>query len=260
MELPDNVKTIISKFDPITLDKMNDVSLMDRTDIKYVFSIDQLPYILDKAVKYYRILEIKNKRVHIYNNQYFDTDDYQMYTKHHNGQLNRYKIRYRNYEVSNMAFLEIKFKSNKRRTIKKRIRNDFRTNINSASGNFIEKYSPFKPGDLTPILTNDFQRITLVHKSDRERITLDFSMSYTCSSSGVKRTQNLPQLAICEVKRKGYSNSSDFISILRSKGIRQTSMSKYCIGAALLYDDLKQNRFKTKLTFIENIHNSHNNS
>jgi hypothetical protein len=258
MELRDDVKNIINNFDPITLDKMNDVKLMDRTDIKYVFSIDQLSYILNKAVKDYRILEIKDKRVHTYNNQYFDTDDYQMYTKHHSGQLNRYKIRYRNYEVTNIAFLEIKFKSNKRRTIKKRIRNDFSKNLNTSSSNFIEKYSPFKPGDLTPILTNNFQRITLVHKSDRERITLDFNMTYSCSTSEKKRNHNLPKLAICEVKRKGYSNTSDFITILKSKGIRQTSMSKYCIGAALLYDDLKQNRFKTKLTFIENIHNSFN--
>lgn len=257
MELPYDVKTIINNFDPIALDKMNNVELMDRTDIKYVFSIDHLTYILGKAVKYYRILEINDKRVHTYNNQYFDTDDYQMYTKHHSGQLNRYKIRYRNYEVSNVAFLEIKFKSNKRRTIKKRIRNDFSKNLNRTSSDFIEKYSPFKPGDLTPILTNDFQRITLVHKSDRERITLDFNMTYTCSSSGDKKKQNLPKLVICEIKRKGYTNTSDLISILKSRGIRQTNMSKYCIGAALLYDDLKQNRFKTKLTFIENIHNSH---
>ena len=258
MEFPDNVKTIISKFEPITLSEMKDVELMNRTDIKYVFSIDKFPYILEKAERLYRILEVKNRRIHTYNNQYFDTDDYQMYSKHHSGHLNRYKIRYRNYELSNMAYLEIKFKSNKRRTIKKRIKNNFSTNINRVSGNFIEKNSPYKPSDLTPILTNDFQRITLVHKTERERITLDFNMSYACNCSGPKKTQALPKLAICEVKRKGYSNSSDFISILKSNGIRQTSMSKYCIGAALLYDDLKQNRFKTKLTFIENIHNSNN--
>ena len=112
MEFPDNVKTIISKFEPITLSEMKDVELMNRTDIKYVFSIDKFPYILEKAERLYRILEVKNRRIHTYNNQYFDTDDYQMYSKHHSGHLNRYKIRYRNYEVSNMAYLEIKFKSN----------------------------------------------------------------------------------------------------------------------------------------------------
>ncbi len=258
MELSDKIMTIIGKFDPISLNQMNGVELMDRTDIKYVFSIDKLSYVLGRAIKNYNILVVKNQRVHVYNNQYFDTDDYQMYSSHHRGQLNRYKIRYRNYKVSNIAFLEIKFKTNKRRTIKKRIRNTFSTNINEESTSFIERNSPYKINDLTPVLTNDFQRITLVHKTEKERVTLDFHMSYTCNTAGTKKTHALPRLAIAEVKRKGYSNSSDFITILRSAGIRQSSMSKYCIGAALLNNDLKQNRFKPKLTLIDNIHNSHN--
>lgn len=258
MELSNDIKNIVGKFKTITLDKINGVELMDRTDIKYVFSIDKLPEILSHALDNYYILAVNKKRVHIYNNQYFDTDDFQMYSKHHSGQLNRYKIRYRKYQVSNIAFLEIKFKTNKKRTIKKRIRNEFSNDINGDSTSFIEQNSPYKTGDLTPVLTNDFQRITLVHKTDKERITLDFNMSYTCNTAGINKSHKLPKLAIAEVKRKGYSNSSDFITILKNAGVRQSSMSKYCIGAALLNNDLKHNRFKPKLTLIENIHNGHN--
>ena len=258
MVLPSKIKTIIDKFKPITLNKMNGVELMDRTDTKYVFNVDKLYDILVKATENYYILEVNGQRVHSYKNQYFDTDDFQMYSKHHSGQLNRYKIRYRKYQVSNIAFLEIKFKTNKRRTIKKRIKNDFSNDINGESTSFIEENSPYKIDDLTPVLTNDFERITLVHKIDKERITLDFNISYTCNTSGIKKSHALPKLAICEVKRKGYSNTSDFVTILRSVGIRQSSMSKYCVGAALLNSDLKHNRFKPKLTLIENIHNGHN--
>ena len=258
MKLTDKIQTLIEKFDPITLDEMDSVRLMDRTDIKYIFSVSRLPTILGRAVKNYRILEIKNERVHVYNNQYFDTYDYQMYSKHHSGKLNRYKIRYRNYEVSNVTFLEIKLRTNKRRTIKKRIRNNFTSVINKESSSFIERNSPYKSNELKPVLINDFQRITLIHKSDKERITVDFNISYTCNSSDTKRTHDLPNLAICEIKRKGFSNSSDFIAILKSEGIRQSSISKYCIGAALLNDNLKHNRFKPKLIYINSIHNSHN--
>ena len=41
---------------------------------------------------------------------------------HQNKKLNRYKIRQREYLISDISFFEIKFKSNKGRTIKKRIK------------------------------------------------------------------------------------------------------------------------------------------
>ena len=254
MKIPDEVITIIDKFDRISLDEISKVELMNRTDTKYVFKIDKLDAILKKALKNYRVLEINNERIHLYTNQYYDTYDYEMYLNHHNGKLNRYKIRCRNYDVTDIAFLEIKFKSNKDRTIKKRIRNNFSTNLNKVSCDFIENNSPYKSHELTPVLKNNFHRITLAHKTDKERITLDFNLSYTSNLSGIKKMHDLPNLAICEVKREGFKRTSEFITILRSEHIRQSGMSKYCIGAALLSGDLKKNQFKRKLRFIENIH------
>ena len=254
MKIPDEILSLIKKFDRIGLDEINRVALMNRTDTKFVFKIDKLNDILKKALRNYKVLEINNERIHRYSNQYYDTGNYEMYLNHHNGKLNRYKIRCRNYEVSDIAFLEIKFKTNKDRTIKRRIRNNFSTNLNTVSGNFIENNSPYKSEELTPVLRNNFQRITLAHKSDKERVTLDFNLSYTSDLSGIKKTHDLPNLAICEVKREGFTNSSEFMAILKSEDIRQSGMSKYCIGAALLYSDLKKNQFKTKLRYIESIH------
>ncbi|UCH15306.1 MAG: polyphosphate polymerase domain-containing protein, partial [Bacteroidales bacterium] len=209
-----------------------------------------------KALKNYKILEINNERIHLYKNQYFDTSDFEMYLNHHNGKRNRYKIRCRNYDVSDVAFLEIKFKTNKDRTIKKRINNNCSTNLNRISSEFIETNSPYKYDELIPKLKNNFHRITLAHKHDKERITLDFNLSYTCDFAGIKKQHDLPNLAICEVKREGFSNTSEFMTILRSEDIRQSRMSKYCIGAALLNSDLKKNQFKAKLRYIESLHNS----
>jgi hypothetical protein len=243
MKIPDEIISIIDKFDRISLDEISKVELMNRTDTKYVFKVDKLNAVLKKALKNYRVLEINNERIHLYTNQYYDTYDYEMYLNHHNGKLNRYKIRCRNYNVSDVAFLEIKFKSNKDRTIKKRIRNNFSTNLNTVSSNFIESNSPYKSKELIPVLKNRFQRITL-----------DFNLSLTSNLSGIEKIHELPNLAICEVKKEGHTNNSEFIDILRSEHIRQSGMSKYCIGAALLYGDLKKNQFKRKLRFIENIH------
>jgi hypothetical protein len=254
MTIPDEIISAVGKFDRISLDEIRRVELMNRTDAKYVFRIDKLDIILRKALKNYMVLEVNNECIHPYSNQYYDTHDYEMYLNHHNGKLNRYKIRCRNYDVSDIAFLEIKFKSNKARTIKKRIRNNFSTNLNKVSSNFIENNSPYKSNELTPVLRNNFHRITLAHKTAKERITLDFNLTYTSNLSGIRKAHDLPNLAICEVKREGLIKTSEFVAILRSEHIRPSGMSKYCIGAALLYSDLKKNQFKRKLRFIENIH------
>jgi hypothetical protein len=255
MKIPEKLIDVVRQFGHVNLDDATRVELMNRTDIKYVFNINKLPDILKKAMKHYKILEINKERIHLYKNQYFDTSDYDMYLDHHNGKRNRYKIRYRNYDVSDVAFLEIKLKTNKNRTIKKRIKNKYSSDLNKGSSEFIETNSPYKPEELTPTLKNDFKRITLVHKTDKERITLDFSLSYTCDFAGIVKTHELPNIAICEVKREGYSNTSEFMKILRSEDIRQSRMSKYCIGAAILCSDLKKNQFKDKLRYIETISN-----
>jgi hypothetical protein len=256
MKSSDKLMPIIKQFDHVDLNDANRVELMNRTDIKYVFNVNKLPDILKKALKNYKILEINKERIHLYKNQYFDTSDYDMYLDHHNGKRTRYKIRYRNYDVSDVAFLEIKLKTNKNRTIKKRIKNKYSTNLNKGSSEFIETNSPYKSDELTPSLKNDFHRITLVHRTDKERITLDFNLSYTCDFAGIVKTHELPNIAICEIKREGYSNTSEFMTIFRSEDIRQSRMSKYCIGAAILYSDLKKNQFKDKLRYIESIQNS----
>ena len=45
-----------------------------------------------------------------------------LYHDHHNGKLNRYKVRRRRYIDTDTEFLEVKLKNNKKRTIKSRIK------------------------------------------------------------------------------------------------------------------------------------------
>ena len=113
------LQKFIEKFEPITLEEMESVKLMDRVDTKYVFPFSQLPHILDEMKSYYRLLDINNIRMHRYESLYYDTNDFQLYAKHQSGRLNRYKLRFRKYVDSNgLTFFEIKFKNNKGRTIK----------------------------------------------------------------------------------------------------------------------------------------------
>ena len=51
---------------------------------------------------------------------------------------------------------------------------------------------------------------------------------------------------IAEVKQGRASHGAPFIRLMQAYHIRPTGFSKYCIGASLLYPDLKQNHFKQK--------------
>jgi len=112
---------ILYLFSPISLKEMEGVKLMNRIDTKYTFSIDLLPTIMQLIKADYKVLEIDGNRKSSYKTLYYDTKEFSLYTKHHNGQLNRYKIRHRTYQETGDGFLEVKFKTNKGRTIKRRI-------------------------------------------------------------------------------------------------------------------------------------------
>jgi hypothetical protein len=57
-------------------------------------------------------------------------------------------------------------------------------------------------------------------------------------------------MVIFKLKKGQNLNMSPFITILRRLKIRQTGMSKYCTGRALLDAELKQNAFKPRLRFL----------
>ncbi|MBK6987513.1 MAG: VTC domain-containing protein [Bacteroidetes bacterium] len=109
----ENLDNILSAFDPISLKQMDGVSLQDRLDTKFMFKDSLLPALLERMKENYFVLEIKGKRYNHYETLYFDTSDFGLYLRHHNGRVNRYKFRSRRYVESDLNFFEIKFKNNK---------------------------------------------------------------------------------------------------------------------------------------------------
>jgi hypothetical protein len=170
-----------------------------------------------------------------------------MYLNHHNGKLNRYKIRIRRYNQTNNSFLEIKFKNNKGRTIKKRVaRTDFDSPFNEPELDFISRITPFSGDQLRPKIVNTFKRITLVNNNFTERVTIDFA-------PGFKNPDNeltLRNLVIVEIKQDKASASALLIQTLRALKITTKGFSKYCIGRSLI-EDIKKNNFKPFLLKIE---------
>jgi len=170
---------ILNEFDSITLQEMENVKLMDRIDTKFMFHVNTLNDILKSLSSHYLILEINGNKISTYNTVYFDTNEFDLYNKHHAGKLNRYKIRHRTYVESNLGFLEIKFKNNKGRTIKSRIEEKAISAITSERAIlFLNKTLPISTENLQPKVWISYERITLVNKTTTEKITLDLNLKF----------------------------------------------------------------------------------
>lgn len=235
-------------FKPITLGEMEKVRLMNRTDTKFWFHVSHLYPLLESVQGDYFILQMHNEVALPYSTVYYDTETNGMFTAHHNGKLNRYKIRRRSYISSGISFLEVKFKNNKGRTIKKRIPADFDYNhFNEKENTFIQGTTPFSVEDLSPSLINNFNRITLVNKNFKERCTIDFNLSFKHES----RQKTLDSLVIVEIKADGSPSASPLALALRNLRIKNSGFSKYCIGRTVLDSDIKRNAFKSKIRMIE---------
>jgi len=238
----------IELFDPISLGEMDKVKLMNRTDTKYWFHMDILQNLLEKIQDSYYILTMDNEVAIPYSTIYYDTPTNRMYTAHHNGKLNRYKIRRRSYVLSGISFLEVKFKSNKGRTIKKRIQTDFGKDVfNEKESAFIRNITPFTTDDLSPSLMNSFSRITLVNKNFTERCTVDFNLNFKNGPNHIM----LNNLVVAEIKADISSSASPLARAMKNQRIKTSSFSKYCIGKAMTDSSVKRNAFKHKTRMIE---------
>ncbi len=247
-----SVQPVLSKFRSITLEEMDSVKLLDRFDKKFVFRYDELNTILNEAARKYRVLQIGDHREFVYRTLYFDTPEHRMYLDHHNRKLNRYKIRRRDYLTGDQTFFEIKFKTSKGRTRKKRIRVDrCKEKLCKAERKFIRLCTPYDPHQLLPKLQNQFSRVTLVHKDVPERSTIDFNLVFDANG----KQAAFPSLVIAEIKQDRSSGFSDLEKIFRAHGILPMKLSKYCIGSVYMYDTLKYNRFKSKIITLNKLCN-----
>jgi hypothetical protein len=181
---------------------------------------------------------------------YFDTKDFDLYRIHHNGKLNRFKFRCRKYVESNLHFFEVKFKNNKGRTIKDRIkRPEIIRQISGKAEELVKSVTNVDPALLQPKLWVNYVRITFVNKISQERLTIDTDLTFVDDYKKVK----LEGLVIAEVKQGKASDTSPFISLMRQNKVLQNSISKYCLGVISLNPAIKKNRFKPTLLYINKL-------
>lgn len=244
------IKELLDPFEPITLQEMDRVKLMNRMDTKFAFRFSDLNTLLPLLTLNYRVLTIEGTNTPHYESLYFDDERFSFFRDHHNGKGDRFKVRIRKYVESNLFFLEIKHKI-KGRTDKKRIVTDqFNEVLPESDLAFVHKELQANK-NLVPTMWNSFQRITLVSKTENERLTLDFNILF--EKDGVKKS--FKQLVIAELKQEDLNRNSVFYQLMKGQRIRPYRLSKYCLGSVEIYgeDKLKFNRFKKKLLYLKKI-------
>lgn len=241
---------ILSRYEPISLEEMSGIRLMNRIDTKFVTTLPVLLRLLEMAQEAYWAQEIDGERNMKYDTTYFDTNRFDMFYVHQSGHTNRQKLRFRTYVSSNLQFMEVKTKNNHGRTKKKRMKVTDMDLDESEKLEFLQLHLKYDRADLIPAIRNNFNRITLVNKAKTERLTIDSNLQFFNLVSGVNK--HMGNLVIIELKRDGLCYSP-VLEMLRQLRVFPHGFSKYCMGSALTNDQLQVNRFKPKLIDVDKI-------
>jgi len=240
--------SILQKFEGSSLEQLDRVALLNRTDTKFLLGESVALSILPELFESYRMLDIRGIRQHRYRTIYFDTPLWHLYEQHRTAQIIRHKVRSRAYLDSGTSFLEVKSKDNQGRTIKVRTATpELMTELTPAGVEFVTPFLELDAASLHLVLQNEFTRITLVHKEDAERLTLDFGLRFEHNGMAF----SLPGVVIAEVKQSGLNPESPFLQSMTDIEEPPSSVSKYCVGVARLYPDIDSEAFGTTLTALD---------
>lgn len=240
--VPSDFDAQLLMLDPISLDELNtQARLMTRVDRKYFLPRELFVELLAATRDDFRVLEIDQKRRFEYRTVYFDSPDFRFFRDHVQDRRHRFKVRTRTYVDTGSCHLEVKSKGYRGQTVKQRIAHPIDSPLALTNGDtaFIDSVIGEKAGrgvhaaDLAPVLETVYDRITLCH--DAQRLTCDLDIE---SLNDVESHMG-PKDVLVETKSAGGVGIWD--ELLKQAGIRPHKVSKYCVGASLLYPELPSN-------------------
>lgn len=237
---------------PISLQGLDKVRLMNRVDSKYVFHLRELDGLLQEIAADYTVLEIDGKRIFDYVSLYFDTEGYALYLQHHSGKPNRVKLRFRQYVDTGDVFFEVKKKIKGARTDKYRVRLPEISKEISAEGQALMQRLNVDGQDMLGKTWINYKRITLAANDSEERVTIDLAMEFVDANGSI----DFPTLVIAEVKQARMSRESIVLKALHKRHIAPLRISKYSLAVAMLVPSIKRNAFKSKINRVHKIINA----
>jgi hypothetical protein len=222
-----------------------DLALLARVDQKYVVPLPTLERLLELVRDDIEVLEIDGLRCFRYETTYFDTPDLMTFRAHAQGRRRRYKVRVRSYLDSGESMLEVKLKGGRGETLKRRLPYHHRSGepLSAKAHAFASEiiggaYGIAVPEVLSPTVTTTTNRLTLVSARATARMTVDMDLECLIAAGGVGLRDDH---VVVETKAAGGDGRLD--RALRLLGARPVSLSKYCLGVAVLHDDVSGNRW-----------------
>ncbi len=228
-----SIASVADTLDGVALDDLAGAALLDRVDTKFLLPAALVPVLLEEGAAEYRVLTVGGRRISRYRTTYYDTPALDAYRDHLIGRAPRCKVRIREYVESGLAFLEIKWKTSRGRTVKARV--PYTGSWNAAvealcHGPSAALAAPIPWALLQSSIRIDYDRLTLVSLTRAERVTVDLRLAMHSAEESVV----YPGVAIVEVKQARAARTG-IVMALRRRGIRPAPLSKYCLGVARLY-------------------------
>lgn len=242
---------ILGDFEKLSFGTIPEVAFSNRLETKFILPEIELPNLLKALSAHYSVVTFDGNPLAGYSTLYYDTNDLSLYLAHHNKRAQRYKIRKRTYLNNNNTYLEVKSQTRAKKANKDRVKQKDNGSISWTKNelDFLSTKSPFDPKKLIPTVLSNYSRITLVNKTQAERLTIDLNLSFSGNQSMVK---NLDNLVIVETKQASREWSPAWTA-LKNSGVRPIAISKYCLGINYLYPLIKKNNFKQRLNAINQI-------
>ena len=159
---------------------IDDVALMDRFDSKYVVPVAWLEDLVHDLGEH-SVLSIQNQVATVYNNLYFDTPDGRCLDAH----TPRQNVRqcqvcaFRHRHNTTVTFLEVKLRDVHGKTFKHRIVRQGHGMPHSPSRK-LGSFANTCPMQRIFALQSSFERFTLIHVGQGERITFDHELQFRC--------------------------------------------------------------------------------
>jgi hypothetical protein len=242
----------VAGFDAVSLDELEDrAALQTRVDRKYIVDFETLERVFSELGDDFQALEIDGERLQRYDSIYFDTPGLMGYRDHLQGRRKRFKCRTRLYGDT-ACFFDLKMKGKRGETVKDRLPLSApeHGSVTSQASAFLKRgllkeYGSAAPAGLVPTLQTSFERLTLIHPSQPERMTIDFGITFSRAGSG-ERYRMLPGHVLIETKSGSQLGTVD--RLLLGLGARPVKMcSKYSLGVALANPTLPTNPYRPLL-------------
>lgn len=241
------IRRAVAPMTPISLERVLSIAeLQTRVDRKYLVPPEVFEDLLAGASAELRVLQIDGLRTFRYESVYFDTADFASYRSAATGRRSKFKVRTRTYVDSAQCMLEVKTEGGRGDTVKERLPYPLQSHerLDDQGRAFVAQRVQLPGGaaSLSPVLRTCYDRATLVNLGDGTRVTCDAGLVCTSPDGG---HATMDDHVLIEVK--SLRGVTGFDRMLWARGQRPVSISKYCVGLAVVHPELPANRWNRTL-------------